>query len=1385
MANSRQPVKITAALIATIAIVWLSGPGQERNFVNIERASKTDEAEGTANRLPSHYSESILPSLWEIDAATESNVVDRWKDAVVLSSSRSKLSSDQGSYRLRRIVRDESMRFPVFVEEIVMVSPHSGVIEAREVISERAAAHFLLTPKSNVSGNTVEDLVSRLGLRLAERVSLNGPYRIAVPESLVTVGSVQAWVSDLNSGAYSSIVEFADYDFVRRIATVPDDTYYSSGDQWSLDNDGSRSGSVKGVDIGALEGWKVRTDASDVVVAIVDTGARYTHEDLNENIWVNADEIPDNSIDDDGNGYVDDIHGINTLFSPQLSVGGDPMDDHGHGTHVAGTVGARGNNGLGIAGVAWNVQLMPLKFLGSNGNGLDSDAIKCIDYAIRNGADIINNSWGGDGVNRALSDAVERANEAGIIVVVAAGNGGDNIDVDEYTPAGIDLPNVVTVANHDDSGDLQSSSNFGREKVDIAAPGTRIRSATHRSDSSYGYKSGTSMSAPHVSGVLALLRAEYPGESHIKLIERVLQGAVKADPFDEKVRTAARLNLANSFAMTEFFAPSPSKSILSSSSGYAVLEWEHDWMEPIEGFRIEKGIDSGEWEIAGFVGPGERQFKDPIQLISSSVVYRLISVNGKGDSLPSQHRVFNSIVENSSTVDIQLPQGDEDIGYGSDVASNSRVLVVGAPFDDDAGESSGSVYLYERIEGSGWEYRQKLIGADTESYDNFGYSIGLSESLLVVGAYNEDEWGIDAGALYVFEPESSGAWAQTRKIVVPGGEAQEKFGFSVDVFGDLIVSSARDDGDSGRNAGAVHVFEREGENAWIHQVKLTPPLGSDGAYFGWSVSAHGDRIVVGAKGDDSSGVGAGSVYVYRKAGGQWLLEQKIVSEDPSNYDAFGTSVDFDGTSIVVGTPNDDGEEFDTGSISLYRNSGSRWERVRDFVGKNPTGGERLGTDVAVLGNRVAAVGQADEGFGTQGMVFEERVSGEWVDANELFAVEASALKGASITLSDRVVSVGIPSERQLRSFYDLPEATYTLQVDQVSREGVSISWSDPGLGMGSIVIERREVGEDRWSVLSKRASAELSFVDHSSTGGRQWEYRVRGISGGVAGPSNTVTTPQLPVGRLVNISVRGYVGKGEQVLVPGFTVVGAENLSVAIRARGPSLLEHSVPNPIGDPKMTVYPWGRDSIGGNDDWLDRFSIAEMESLQNKTGASSITEYASESVFMDDLATGVYTAVIENSDGTSGLGLAEIYEVPTDGEYDEQAALVNLSARGFVDTGVNVLIGGFVVAGDAPVRVLLRGVGPGLEELGVVNTIDQPRITVYDSTSSSMVSNQNWGIGGQIGEIIELSKTVGAFDLKLGSKDAALIATLPPGLYTCVLDTESDDNGVGLLEIYLAP
>jgi subtilisin family serine protease len=185
----------------------------------------------------------------------------------------------------------------------------------------------------------------------------------------------------------SGLVEYAQFDFIYHAFITPNDPLFTN--QWALNNTG-QPGGTPDADIDAPEGWDIQSQAPNIVVAVTDTGARLTHEDLTENLWVNAGEIPGNGIDDDGNGYKDDVHGINAI-----TESGDPSDDAGHGTHVAGIIGARGNNDKGVSGVAWQLKLMILKWLDSEGEGSDADALECLEYAKNKGAQIVNASWGG------------------------------------------------------------------------------------------------------------------------------------------------------------------------------------------------------------------------------------------------------------------------------------------------------------------------------------------------------------------------------------------------------------------------------------------------------------------------------------------------------------------------------------------------------------------------------------------------------------------------------------------------------------------------------------------------------------------------------------------------------------------------------------------------------------------------------------------------------------------------------------------------------------------------------------------------------------------------------------------------------------------------------
>lgn len=238
---------------------------------------------------------------------------------------------------------------------------------------------------------------------------------------------------------------------------------------WGMHNTG-QTGGVADADIDLPEAWD-RSRGTGTLVAVLDTGVDYRHADLADNIWVNQAEIPGNGLDDDGNGYVDDVHGYDFAYND-----GDPMDRHGHGTHVAGTIAAAADNGTGVAGVAPEAQIMALKFLDDSGTGSLFDAIQALDYAVMMGAQLSNNSWGGGQYHSALAEALALAADAGHLAVAAAGNTGTDIDSDPHYPASYSSEALISVAASDDSDRLAGFSNYGLSGVDVVAPGEAIYS---------------------------------------------------------------------------------------------------------------------------------------------------------------------------------------------------------------------------------------------------------------------------------------------------------------------------------------------------------------------------------------------------------------------------------------------------------------------------------------------------------------------------------------------------------------------------------------------------------------------------------------------------------------------------------------------------------------------------------------------------------------------------------------------------------------------------------------------------------------------------------------------------------------------------------------------
>ncbi|BET69261.1 hypothetical protein ASA1KI_41790 [Opitutales bacterium ASA1] len=334
----------------------------------------------------------------------------------------------------------------------------------------------------------------------------------------------------------SGLYEYVEPDYIVRPHRVPTDGAFTDGRLWGLRNTGQNGGTA-GVDIDAVRAWDITTGSSDVIVAVIDSGIRYTHQDLAANMWRNPGEIPGNGIDDDGNGFIDDVHGINAV-----NDSGNPMDDDGHGTHVAGTIGAVANNAGEHVGVAWNVRLMALKFLSAQGDGTTSDAIESIAYAVEHGARVINASWGSSQYSRALAEAIAAADARDVLVVASAGNTGTSAETWPVYPASLDAPNVVSVAAHDRQGRLAVYSTFGDVSVDLAAPGHEVVSTHHVDDAAYFQASGTSAAAPHVSGVAALVWSKDPGLRMREVRSRILQSAIRSTALTGRVATGGRLS---------------------------------------------------------------------------------------------------------------------------------------------------------------------------------------------------------------------------------------------------------------------------------------------------------------------------------------------------------------------------------------------------------------------------------------------------------------------------------------------------------------------------------------------------------------------------------------------------------------------------------------------------------------------------------------------------------------------------------------------------------------------------------------------------------------------------------------------------------------------------
>ena len=443
---------------------------------------------------------------------------------------------DASGVQTRTTIYKTTFKYPYLRVEASIMRNERG----QDVITRQrtmVADHLMIKAREGVTKEALQAHVAPLGAGIRRQVGRTDIYLIALKSPAVK--DFDHALSTWKQG--DALIEHAEPDFIamaNAAPLMPNDTQFSQ--QWNMHNTGT-NGDVADADIDAPEAWGVTTGSASVTLGVIDTGIDLTHPDLQANLWTNPGETgggkETDGIDNDSNGYIDDVHGWNFAAGTN-----NPDDDNGHGSHVAGTIGAVGGNSNGIAGVCHTVRLMALKFLDASGSGTDSDAIEAIQYATAMGALATNNSWGGSDYSLTMQQAIEAAGAAGSGFIAAAGNDGTNNDVIPQYPCNFPVANIISVAATDSADVLAWFSCYGKTTVHLGAPGFQTYSTTK--DGGYALNSGTSMATPHVTGAVGLLKAANPNLTFADIKTMLIATVDPLPSMTTKSISGGRLNLA-------------------------------------------------------------------------------------------------------------------------------------------------------------------------------------------------------------------------------------------------------------------------------------------------------------------------------------------------------------------------------------------------------------------------------------------------------------------------------------------------------------------------------------------------------------------------------------------------------------------------------------------------------------------------------------------------------------------------------------------------------------------------------------------------------------------------------------------------------------------------
>ena len=1187
---------------------------------------------------------------------------------------------------------------------------------AKEVDQGYSDQKLLALPVAGAEDTALINLESAAGFALdREFKRIDGLRVLRVPAGL-SIGAARAQL------AASGMYQFVEYDYIAQTATVPSDPDFADGSQWHHQNTG-QSGGTLGADIGSIAAWDIRTSASNVIVAVIDSGARLTHQDIAPNLWVNPGEIPGNGRDDDRNGYVDDVHGINARAGS-----GNPNDPpaEGHGTHVAGIVGAAANNGVGGAGVAWQVQLMPLRFLGGDdGRGSTSDAIECIDYAITNGADVINASYGALGVEGGFSQAqlraIARAGDAGIVFVAAAGNESLNLDLSRAYPASFEIDNLLAVGNGTRLDDRATSSNTGSGAVDLFAPGSEIVSTSAASDTATISRSGTSMASPMVAGAVALLKAQFPQDDYRATINRLLRGTRASNDFAGNSITGGRLNVADALLTTDFrpfhddFAD---RAVLEGNIVKARTSTSHattESGEPAHAGRLSRSLwFSWTAPAAGEVSLDTRGSDGDTAL----AVYT-------GESLSSLSRITDNDNEAAGFLSSR-------VAFAATAGTTYQIAV------DNSAAGLVVLNITSALANDAFDSSQPLDGdAPLITTTNSSATSESGEPVHVSGANRKSLW-------YSWEAPKSGRHQVSLYSQSVDTAVAVYTGTSVNSL--TRVGSNDDSGPGGNNLNALVSFDAVEDT--IYHIAVDS-LGAEEGELTLSIT---DAIWQYATGDRSDlsnrrptitnapTVGPdGTIYASSSDGFFYALnpDGSLLWRVPTqgSMDSNGAALASDGT-LYFGTNQ---------GVAYALNASNGSERWTSDVGSSayfagvgvaPNGSVYFKQDEGAL-RAFSAGGQPQWTYVVPG---EPSYSGPVVrlDGSIIFPANDGALHALSPdgNLLWRYAAKREDGAEDTSGLYTSPAidgagniyaATLNGTVFSVNAEG-QLRWVFRTPETGENVTSSLALGDGRAYFASYGG---FLYALNQANGNQVWrssiEAQARASSPAIASDGSIIVGSYANKlfrfdreGELMRAWSAGNWFRSSPVLADGRIYVGngdGKIYAFDLDGAGPA------------PTSENYPWP----------------------QYRQGATNTGRALIEST----------VPIIEPDPANPGR-------------------LVNLSVRNRTVRSAGVLTAGFVLAGDSGKELVVRGIGPTLDDFGVTNSLTATELRAFSANDpvNPLETNRGWSASRGDG------RELGAFALPNGSDDSVVRRTFAAGAFTAQVlpASTTTDPGVALVEIY---